>query len=110
MNTKKTGAGSERKFKIHLLKGEGEAVGCAWKPGRHQYHDIAPQDVELEVQVLCRYCFKIFGLPFSKDAALADEPSDAEIDSEDVVSQSSADTADAATSWQVTKPVLPNPI
>jgi hypothetical protein len=107
VNTRKTGAGSERKFKIHLLKGEGEAVGCGWRPGRHQYHDIAPHDVELNVQVLCRYCFKIFGLPFPVPAALAYEPSDAEIDSEDVVSQSSADTADEATGWQLATPFLP---
>ncbi len=97
MNNKKSGVGTLRKYKVHLLKGDGECVGCAWRPQNHQWHSVKVGDVDLVDHVLCRFCFKHFGLPFPVQSCLANEPSDGEMDSEDEVSAASTESDHEAT-------------
>ena len=101
MNNKKSGVGTLRKYKVHLLKGDGECVGCAWRPQNHQWHSVKVGDVDLVDHVLCRFCFKHFGLPFPVQSCLANEPSDGEMDSEDEVSAASTESDHEATDWRL---------
>jgi hypothetical protein len=101
MNNKKSGNRNLRKFKVHLLKGDGDCLGCNWKPHRYQWHSIEIRDVDLQDHVLCRYCFKTFGLPSAFEKTLATEESGSELDSEDAVSASSSGSEQGETAWKL---------
>ena len=82
-------------YRIHLLNGEGTAVGCGWRPKSGSVEDLSPDDFRNEMGLYgkCTRCFKSHDLPLEYQQGPA-QVNDAPADS-DSSNESGSDTDDS---------------
>ena len=82
-------------YRIHLLNGEGTAVGCGWRPKSGSVEDLSPDDFRNEMGLYgkCTRCFKSHDLPLEYQQGPA-QVNDAPVDS-DSSNESGSDTDDS---------------
>ena len=70
-------------YRIHLLNGEGTAVGCGWRPKSGSVEDLSPDDFRNEMGLYgkCTRCFKSHDLPLEYQQGPA-QVNDAPVDSD----------------------------